>query len=161
MRWIDENGFLFGRINIIDFIFVLVLILAIAGGVYKMGFLNSLEESTESQNKAIITFMVKEVFPSAADAVEIGGEIKELRSNQVFGKIIDKEVQPYTEAAPDQNGTWVLSEVPDKINIIITVEAYTPFSEDMKLGSRDAKVGSMIDLKGPKFAVEAYIIGIQ
>ncbi|NLX02285.1 MAG: DUF4330 domain-containing protein [Syntrophomonadaceae bacterium] len=161
MKWIDEKGFLFGRINVIDFIVLLVLILAVAGGVYKMGFVNRLEEDTRPRDKAIITFMVKEVSQCTADVVEVGGEIKELRSNQVFGKIVDKEVQPYSEAASDQNGKWVLSEVPGKINIIITVEAYAPFSEDMKLGSKDAKVGSKIDLKGPKFAVESYITGVQ
>lgn len=162
MKVIDEKGKLFGWINIIDLLIVVIILGAILGVGYKFGFISKISSGNVSQNKAIVTIWIKSISGYTVDAIAEGDSIRELKSNSVIGKVIKKEVKPTKENAADANGNWVLSEVPEKNDVFLTIETTQPStSGDIKLGSKDAKVGASLDIKGPRFQVMSYIVGVE
>ena len=161
MKLIDEKGRLLGKINVFDLAVLLIILVGIAGVYYKFGYLNKISGQTGIQNKATIGFVVREVSSYSADAVAVGGIVKELKSNTEIGTITRAVIKPATKAASDMNGKWVLSEIPDKKDIFIYIETTANYDPDMKLGSVNAKVGAKIEIKGPKFQFESYICGVE
>jgi hypothetical protein len=161
MKLIDERGNLFGKLNIIDLLIVLIIVAGLVGVNYKLGFIKKMGDN-EVERKAIVKLWVKNVSKYSPDAVNVGDTVRELKSNSEIGKIINKEVAPTKEAAPDANGKWILSEVPDKNDIFITLETTSVNANgEVKLGSKDGKVGATVEIKGPKFQLVSYVIGVE
>jgi len=161
MKLIDERGRLFGILNIIDLLIISIIAAALLGAYYKFGLLNRMEGPQTVQDKTEVTIWVKDVSKYVVDAISEGDMVKEVRSNNEIGKIIKKEVAPYTDKASTSEGKWVVSEVPGKYSVFITME--TPGSPDgnLMLGSSEAKVGAQLLVKGPKFKVESYIVEVK
>lgn len=161
MKLIDEKGRLFGKLNIIDLLIVLIIFAGIFGINYKLGFIKQIGAG-DSQKRAEVKLWVKNIAPYTVDAISEGDAVKEVKSNTVIGKIIKKEVRPTKDVGTDASGKWVISEVPERYDVFITLETSTStVNQDIKLGSKEAKVGAGLDVKGPKFQVTSYVIGVE
>ena len=90
MSLIDNKGRIFGLINIIDLL-VIVLIVAVVGRFT----LKSRQKSTGAVTTNIeVVVHVKEVRDATADIVKVGDIVKETKSNVVLGKVVDVKVNP-------------------------------------------------------------------
>lgn len=162
MKFIDEKGRIFGKLNIIDILIVAVVILALLGVNYKFGLLEKFSPKETVQKPAIVKLWVKNVSNYTVASINEGDTVKELKSNATIGKIVQKEARPGRDYGTDAEGKWVLSEVPEKGDVFITLETNSPLgTQDIKLGSKEAKVGASLEIKGPKFQVTAYVIGVE
>lgn len=162
MKFIDEKGRLFGKFNIIDILIVLVVLAAFVGVNYKLGLIKKFSSSDVNVKKPIVKIWIKNISRYTVDSIKEGDTLKELKSNTAFGKIIAIEVKPTKDVGVDLEGKWVISEVPEKNDVFLTVEAFNPpVNGDVKLGSKDAKAGASIDIVGPKFQVNSYVIGVE
>lgn len=162
MKIIDEKGNLFGKVNIIDILIVLIILGGLIGVNYKLGLVKKLGAQSGTEQKAIVSLWVKGISPYTVDAIKEGDVVSELKSNNEIGTIIKKEIKPTKEPASDASGKWITSEVPGKSDVYITIETLSgPINDNLRLGSKDAKVGTTLDIKGPKFQVSSYIIGVD
>lgn len=162
MKLLDDKGRLFGKINIIDLSIVLFIIVALLGINYKLGLLKKLNTESQTVQKHIIRIWIKDIASYTVDEIKLEDIVQEQRSNIEIGKIVEKEVIPTRKTTSDLNGKWVISEVPERSDVIIKLETTSSSAVDnIKLGSIDAKVGASIILKGPKFQVESFIIGVE
>lgn len=162
MRLIDEKGRLFGKLNIIDLLIVLLVLAGLLGVNYKLGLLKKFTAQETTQKKAVVKLWIKEISSYSAEAIKEGDIVAELKSNSQFGKISKVEIAPYKEAGTNSEGKWVLSEVPEKYNVFITVDMLNPsVNGEIKLGSKEAKVGASLEIKGPKFQVTSYVVGVE
>ena len=90
MSLIDNKGRIFGLINIIDLL-VIVLIVAVVGRFT----LKSRQKSAGAVTTNIeVVVHVKEVRDATADIVKVGDIVKETKSNVVLGKVVDVKVNP-------------------------------------------------------------------
>lgn len=161
MKLIDEQGRLGGKINIFDLTVILLIIFGLAGAYYKFFYINKLEGEVGTPQKAQVGFIIEEVSTYTADAINVGDIVKELNSNTEIGTITKKEVRTALDKTGDAEGNWHVSPIADKRDVIIYIETTGNYDPDMKLGSVNGKVGAKIVLKGPKFQVESYIIGVD
>lgn len=161
MKLIDEQGRLGGKINIFDLTVILLVIFGLVGVYYKFFYIEKLEGQVGTDQKAVVGFIIEEVSVYTADAINIGDKVNELNSNTEIGTIIKKEVTPALEKASDAEGNWHVSPIENKNDIKIYIETTANYDPNMKLGSVNGKVGAKIVLKGPKFQVESYIIGVD
>lgn len=162
MKLIDEKGRLFGKLNIIDLLIVAIILLGLFGVNYKLGFLKKIGPTTTSQQKPIVKMWIKNVSPFVSNSVTVGDTLRELSSNSEIGKVLAVEVKPAKDIASDSNGKWIISEVPERNEVFITMEAAADkINNNVKLGSKDAKSGAGVELKGTKFQATAYVIGVE
>lgn len=164
MKLIDEKGRLFGKLNIIDLLIVLIVVGGLVGVGWKMGLVKNLGNQTVSVKKPIVRIWVKKVSNYTADAIVAskGDNLSDIKTNETIGKIIDVDVKPSRETAADSTGKWVLSEVPEQKDVFITMEATSSLvNGNVKLSSKDAKVGAELIIKGTKFQATSYVIGVE
>ncbi len=117
--------------------------------------------NTAGAKKAIITIYDKDLDKGVAECIQVGDTVAEMRSNAKFGVVKSVTIENQKKPANASEGKWVPSEYPGWEQVTFTVETTDPWSEDMMLGSKAAKAGTTIEVKGPKFQVEATIIGVE
>lgn len=119
---IDEKGKLFGKINIIDLLALVIIVVSVAAVCFKFGF--SVHKNVGSAGDEITYVMkVKAIRQSSADALNIGDSLTEKTTKKKIGKIIDKRVEKAKEVVNKADGTLTSEvEIPDKYDVYITVK---------------------------------------
>ncbi len=165
MKIVDEKGKLFGLINIVDLMVVIVLLVVVVFGAYKlMGFNNTgkLAEIGITTHKATITFEVREVRDFTINSVVIGEALKDYSKNADYGTITKVDVKPATRLLETDDGRIVEAEVPGKYNMVIYAEGIANVSHtSILMAERDVRIGYEFDIKGKKFKTKGTIIGIE
>ncbi len=124
-RFVDEKGKIFGKINIIDFFVIIVVVLLIFGAVYKFTTMNKSVGSTGSASSQTVNYNVKveKVRPVSLENVKEGDILFDKTSGNSIGKIIKVESEVAKDIVEMSDGSAVLGEVENRINLILTVEA--------------------------------------
>lgn len=118
---IDKKKRLFGLINLLDLV-VLLLIIAIVGfGFMRM---NKHEQIVDTNiEKATIRVIATDVTQGLVDALEVGDELVFSVKGSTFGKIVSFEPVPYRELASGADGETYYIEVEGKYNVNMVIEA--------------------------------------
>jgi hypothetical protein len=151
----DKKGKLFGRLNIIDFIALVVIILLIAGFSYK--FIFSAARGV-ANNPDLLQYKVSitDVRNYSVDALNINDKMYDAKTDTYMGIITGKEVKPYRDYITKTDGNVVLAEKPQRYEVLLTLEV--PGVENnygyLASGNRDINRLSTLQL-------ESYIISIQ
>lgn len=160
MRIIDEKGRLFGLINIIDLMALLLLAVALLVGIGKvMG-----REVRHEPGAATVhlEFLVSDVRQQTVDVIQVGDMIKDSTGNQAFGIIKGKKVLPYREPAPTSNGSFVLADVPGRFEILLDLECSGHDLEDaLRVASHEIRIGTSLVIYTKKYAVEGKVMKIE
>lgn len=116
-----SKGKLFGKINVIDLLVVLVIIAAIAGVSVK--YMQSKANVGVDSSKTIEISFYQEDAPSfAASAVKKGDTVKDAMQNNILGKVSDVRVDKSVFFGVDNNGRYVASPREGYNSITITSE---------------------------------------
>lgn len=147
MKLMDEKGKLFGLVNIIDLMAVLVLGLLIFGGVKR---LKSQPIVVDKTSEAIITYEVEDVRMATVENVVAGDPIYHYDKNEYIGEIIEVEHREYKEPV-EFNGEWVSAPVPDKYVVRFKVKADVRDNPDVILaGGEQTRVGTQYRMKNKR-----------
>lgn len=114
---IDEKGRLFGKINIIDLLVVIVLIAVLCFAGYK--FIG--DKGTQSQ-KIVMKIMTEEVSDFVLDKINIGDVVSDDLNNVPLGKVTNIEKGPSISWAANTDGEYVASDREGWSSAIITTE---------------------------------------
>ncbi|KUO72761.1 MAG: hypothetical protein APF77_02015 [Clostridia bacterium BRH_c25] len=119
---LDEKGKLFGKISIID-IGVLLLIIALLGGAYyKFFMVDKNQNAAKFDTLEYTVVLVEGVRQQSVDAIEVGADIYDVKTDTPMGKIVSKEVIPAVEQLTKADGTVVLAEKPERFNVRVTIQ---------------------------------------
>lgn len=118
---LDEKGRLFGKISIID-MGVLLLIIVLLSGIYYKFFIADKDQKAAKFDTIEYKILVEEVRQQSVDAIEIGAEIFDVKTDSPMGRIVKKEVLPATDQLTKADGTMVIAEKPGKFNVIVTIQ---------------------------------------
>jgi len=119
---LDEKGKLFGKISIVD-IGVLLLIIALLGGVYYRYFVIDRDNNAAKFDTLEYTVVLAEgVRQQSVDAIIIGADIYDVKTDTPMGKIVGKEVIPAVEQLTKADGAVVWAEKPERFNVRIKIQ---------------------------------------
>ncbi|MFD1587014.1 DUF4330 domain-containing protein [Halorientalis brevis] len=117
---IDENGRLFGLVNIIDLLVVLLVVAMVAAGFALVSGSSPDSDAEDAQPTTTVVFESQSVEPYVAAAIQngsVGGpEVMAVRS---------KTVEPATVVVPDQNGQLHVRQHPRLKDVTLTLELNT------------------------------------
>ena len=124
MKFLDKNGKLFGKINAIDLCVITVVVLLALGAIYKFGIVNNTSESGSTATQPI-SYKVKilNTRQYSYDNIQAGDILYDKTSGNAIGTIVEVDSEPGVDLVERPDGTAVLGEVENRINIILTVEA--------------------------------------
>lgn len=117
---INNNGKLFGKINIVDLGVILIIILAIV--LSALRFTTPSLKNTGEKETFQYTLLVKGVRDFTVDAFKENDEMYETTSENSIGKIIEINKMPAKKYMADVNGTISYQELPDQYDLYLTLE---------------------------------------
>jgi hypothetical protein len=145
MALIDRKGRLFGKINIVDLLIVLLTI-AIVGGVYFV-FFGGADKQVTNVNTDFV------------DAINIGDPIRDSIRGNELGTLTSKASRPATMLNEDlANGRYVIADVPNSYDVVITIEAKAKITPaNIIVGGAEVKVGKKFFIKGKGYANQGFV----
>lgn len=162
MSVIDQKGRIFGKLNIIDLIVVILIIAAIAVLGIK---LTSHSGSADGEGQQVVyTVLVRNVEP------EVYEHVKGLIPGQLYAEdelqnayVTKVEATPVEENAVALEGniygtTTVTQEIPGNYDLVFTIEGMVQDNVSSKLGSQEIRVGKTHIVKTTEFELEHGVI---
>ncbi|EOC99537.1 DUF4330 domain-containing protein [Caldisalinibacter kiritimatiensis] len=160
MKLIDDKGKVFGIINVIDLTVLLILILLVVGGGYKV--LNSQPQVVNKSENVVVKVEISGVRKPTVDGIKVGDFLYHYDRGNLFGKIVDKKVENYKEEVPTSDGKIVLADVPNKYRVILTVESSATITDQVTIiGGEHTRIGTQYRLKNKNVAVFSTVLGIE
>lgn len=163
MKLIDEKGKLFGIINIVDLL-VIVMVLSLILGIvvrFNSSKLNANDKNPAVQKEEIfVTLYSSLVVPEIADSLKVGDK---LVANNVFtnAEIVSVDVKPAAYVSTNSYGEAVLSEHPLWKDITVVIkDTINPSSVILKAGNQEVRVGYSFILKTQTVETNCKIRGI-
>ena len=122
MKLINEKGKLFGLINAIDFCVILLIVLIAGGTYYKFGVLDKTSTSAAMQPISY-TVEIKKVRGYIFDNVQECDVLYDKTSGNSIGTITKIEGKPAEEVQMGLDGTMINTEVENRFDVTLSVEA--------------------------------------
>lgn len=165
MKLVDEKGKLFGKINVVDLI-VLVIILGIVGAVgYRLtsSRVNVGGENpvTAEDQYCYVTLYSSLVVPEISQSLNVGDKLV-ANSKYTDAEIVSIDEKPAAYVATNAEGEAVLSEHPIWKDVTVVVkEKVDPTNVILKVGNQEARVGYSYILKTQTVETNCKIRGIE
>ncbi|MBO4343999.1 MAG: DUF4330 domain-containing protein [Clostridia bacterium] len=131
-----KDGKIFGKINVIDFLVILLVIAVIAAGIKFVFFNNGGESDT-----LIMKFRIEEVDNFVAEKVKIGDSLYDDTGDNDLGTVIDVETDDSISYSVSEDGLYNMTSREGYKSMIITGE----------VKGRKTKLGA--EIKGTKYGV--------
>ncbi|MCG8539592.1 MAG: DUF4330 domain-containing protein [Clostridia bacterium] len=163
MKIIDDKGKLFGLINYLDLI-VLLIVLLLAG---KFFILDNDENSkdflkTQSDKEILLTYYVEGVKDISVSSVKEGDLFRDVETKNVLGEVMKVEVSQNKIQTSDRDGNVIYSEVPDRYDIMITLKCRGNISQkDIKVSNVDVQIGRSMLIESKLIRFMSVVHGIE
>lgn len=118
---IDKKGKLFGKINIIDICVVLIIVVAIAVTYFKFN-LSAHSDVTKSNATVVYTLEACNVRDFTIDGIKAGDKLFDEETDKFIGTIVSVDSDTAFDYITRTDGTIVKADMPERKNLIITVE---------------------------------------
>ena len=118
---INKDGKLFGKISIIDFFVILIIIIGILG--FGIRYISRAAKAARAVTDFKYVVEISNVRSYTVDALEKKGTVTDLKGKSVVGEITDVDYMPMRVQSVKADGTPVLAEVPEKYAVTVTIEA--------------------------------------
>jgi len=157
-RFLDERGRIFGKVNVVDLLVLLVIIAVAAFAVVR--FTGATAESVPLK----VTYTVEEVRQATVDAivgaVEVNGTVRD-DGGTVLGKVVEVGAKPTQVEYPTAEGRPEAFDSPifSDVDIIVRGEG-SRSGETLRIGSVPMRTGRKITLVGTGFEVQSVIMKV-
>ncbi len=158
---VDEKGKLFGKINILDLVVVLAVLVVIAGAVWKFTKSNTPTVFTQA-DRIRTTFYVEELPDYAAAAVKVGAPVSDRTTGSKFGTVTSVETLPSVSYGIDADGNIVKSSKETFRSQKVMVEGTGIYSDNgVSFNSIDYYVNKQIEVRFGNVAVFTRIYSLE
>ena len=161
MKIIDSNGRLFGKINILDILIIIAVLVLLFSVKVKY---DKSPSQMSSDKKIVYTIEVEDVRQPTVDAIYQKAEnVMDKETKKGLGKITDISVSKAKEQLKLADGTYEMVSKEDKFNIILTLEVKGTETSDNYFTFTGKKliVGDDISVYNENVAVNGMIKSIE
>lgn len=167
MKLIDEKGRLFGKLNIIDALVLVIMVLAVALVGYKVWTNHqvqsqqALENGSQEENWLIYTVKIEEVDAVTYEAVKRYVDKNSGLIDQMFtgvtmqdGYVVDVTGNPHVTYVECEDGTVKRVESSgedDRVDMVFTCVANVKDTQNNNLGGQEIRTGIPYIMKTPHF----------
>lgn len=162
MKLIDERGKLFGRINVIDLLLILIVLGALAFVGVKFLGKDNIPIIAADKKTTTVTLFANAVHPFVVDKIKVGDVLRLTSNSAVFGKIVDIRKDKATSVVSTADGKFVNSEIPDKYLLYIDIEGEaTSSGGSLSIGGQTLLVGDSLSVKGANYTLKGLISDLK
>jgi len=160
MKLINEKGKLFGIINVVDLMCLLIIVLIAVGFGWKiLG--PQVQATVAPTTKMTTTLRIRGVYPYMLDELErnnLEGQQLVMGTGYVDAYITSVSYEPYIIQLNTADGQVVDALDASKQDVIITVESeVSSGAAILKIGTQEVRAGRTFTLKTRTFETSAYV----
>ncbi|WFA09129.1 DUF4330 domain-containing protein [Tissierella sp. Yu-01] len=161
MKLIDDKGRIFNKINILDLLFIVLILFLVFLSVIKI-FGANLEDLTATDENVNIEFTASIVMDKGyLDVINVGDQLGETKQF-LDAYIEDVEVVEVMATNLDQNGNEVVSVDPTMEKAEVVISANVPYKNmSYKLGNQELRQGKIIFLESQFYRYKAQIESVK
>ncbi len=162
MSFIDERGRLWGRINVIDLL-ILVLLVTGAVGVGYTRFSDRLAPTfTGDQAILQVEFQVAGVRQATIDALEMGATFYNTQTNDRIGTLVGVRAEPAELITILPNGEVMEGLSSTRYDVYLTLEGTGRVTTSViLLGNQEIRIGTRVPLKSRLASVTGTVMAID
>lgn len=158
MNLIDKKGRIFGLINIIDLLIILLILAVVGRFALKV---QQQPAGVESKNIEVV-LLVKEVRDATANVIKEGDIVRETKTNMVLGKVTKVEILPSDTLVNTADGRVVNYPNPILKDVYVTLVGSGTAGENATvIGNSEIRVGTILNAKTNVYSVISTVMGIQ
>lgn len=162
MRFIDEKGRLFGRINILDFLIIAAILVALVWfGYAKFG--RDLGGDIASREKNIeITIIVPGIRPTTVEAIKNSSRMFEFKTGAYVGDVVEVSSEQAEIWLIQEDGRWIKTTSENKVDAYVTIRGLARIGQDViTMNGVEVRVGSSIGLKSQLAVFNGHIMSMD
>jgi len=160
MTFVDRQGRLFGRFNIVNVLVLVIIVAAGTAGAYKL--LVAEQEGLVETKTILLTLEVADVRQPSVDAVAIGERVFGYATEIPLGEVIESRAEPHREPVATAAGQILMAEVPGRFDLFMVVQAEGVVGPNaITVSGCEVKIGVELPISGRLFSFRATIIGIE
>ena len=162
MRIVDEKGRLFGRLNLIDLLVVL-LVLGV-GGRYAYTHLVSREPlvTREKERTIEVTTLLSAVREASIQALPVGSRLYETKSGAYLGEVVRTEAKPADIVFIGNDGRTYETTSNSRKDFFVTIRGRGRVSENtVMLGGIELRVGTTLPIKSNIYSGVSVVYAIN
>lgn len=163
MKLLDEKKRLFGLVNPVDLVAILV-VLALVAALANVLFGASLGESAAPAEGGDTIEMVASMLLSDIDQIqyELGEDVSRAGGLGVMGTLVSLESEPYVREVYDAEGNPVLVESPTTQRVTMVIRGTGHFTDStVTMGSEKVRQNMTFDLQLPHFQTPVRVLSVQ
>ncbi|MCL6611467.1 MAG: DUF4330 domain-containing protein [Peptococcaceae bacterium] len=157
MKVMDEKGRVFGLINIVDLIILLVVVLAAAGAAYKFT-----HKSLQGKSVTVeFQVMIPHLRPELAQAIKVGDRMVQ-GSSYTGVTVKDVQIKPGYSVNVDARGQRVESYDPFLKDVYVTNTGTTVLSSaSITMGGQEVRVGKDYYVKSRDYEFKGTVVKVE
>ena len=151
------------KINIIDILFIIILIAVVVFGVTKLTDVKQISQSNTA-TKVVYTVEVQNQDPEILQYLNVEDKVFENESLKQMGTVVGLSDAPHKLVTENKNNhTFITQEVPNKITVNIEIVADGVVAGDnvISVDGVNVLVGKTIDLNVGKSYVQGVIVDVH
>ncbi len=152
---IDQKGKLFGKINIVDLLIILFVLVAVGATVYKFQF-SAHKDVNTADGQIEYTLKVQGVRDFTANQFAVGDEVFDKETNKSIGTITGIRQEDAEEFVNMADGTFVMQTIPDKFDLYITIVSDARMNDEGYFANGTKQIGAYSTLNVYTQKVEVY-----
>lgn len=161
MAILNNKGQLFGKINIIDLIIILVIVAVIGGGIYKFSTLDNIF-SSDNLKEVSLVLEVPEVNEGLIASIEKGDVLYDSVRGSEFGTVTSKGFVPHKELVTDIKGIAEYKEIPELYDVELQIKSLGNITNNGTIiGSTPIYIGSSIRLRSSLYVFTSDVLNIE
>jgi len=160
---IDKNGKIFGKINILDIIILLVVLVFILLGSKALfsGIISN--QNNQKTTEVVYTLEVAKEDADFFDSIKEGDTVFKKNTKEPSGEVVSCDVKPAKYLTANlENLTYEITEAEDKfdghVKIKVTADIDYP---DLKVDGEALKIGKELAIRTENTVMNGYIIDLE
>ncbi len=157
---IDEKGKVFGKLNLLDLCFLIILVIAMIGaGIY---FVRG-NQTTEGTIPLTYTLEIQNRDAAYFEHVKVGEQVTDGVTKAYMGKIVGFSKQP-SQVITQADGELLLSHPEGRFDGYVVIEADAKVSyPNIMIGDETAtlKIGKSLALRSESLAMRGYVVSMD
>ena len=156
---IDEKGKLFGKINLLDVLLILLIVAVLACAA--VFFLGGGQLSNAETIPLTYTVEIKTKDAEYFEHIKEGEQVIDGITKTPAGRIVGLTTKPATQIT-QADDKLILSEIAGKLDGYVEIQAEATVAyPDLLLGKEAVKIGKDVALRSESAAMHGYIIGMD
>lgn len=161
MAIFNNKGQLFGKVNIIDLLIIIVIISVIGGGIYKFTTLDNLLSEGELKELSL-TMEIPSERDGLFESIQKGDIIYDSIRGSEFGIVESKSRKAHKELIVNQEGFVEYTEIPGLYDIEIQVKSPSKVTDDgIVIGTTPIYIGSSIRIRSSLYVFTGDVLNIR